>query len=96
MPSPFVLDVDAFLARFPEFRTAGLLIEQALQDAVRQCDANVWGALHEQAVHYLAADWLSNHPNGRSQRSEEKEKPSRYRLMYDEIFKKVAIRSMVT
>lgn len=89
-------DVDAFLARFPEFVNAGGLIETALADAVTKVSETVFGAYYEQAVHCKAADWLSNHPYGRSQRQEEKQDPSRYELMYDDIFKRVRIGFFVT
>lgn len=89
-------DVDAFLARFPEFTQAAGLIEQALADAALQVDTTVWNTRTALAIHYLAADWLSNHPYGRTQRSEQKAEPSRYRVMYDNLFKQVRIGFAIT
>ncbi len=89
-------DVDAFLIRFPEFTQAGPLVEQALADAALQVEPTAWGTRTGLAIHYLAADWLSNHPYGRTQRSEQKAEPSRYRVMYDNLFKQIRIGFLVT
>jgi hypothetical protein len=90
------LDVEIFLSRFPEFQGAGPLIEQALADQTLMVSKEVFGTRYELAVHYLAADWLTNHSYGRSQRSEERATPSRYRVMYDNPFNQVRINFAVT
>jgi hypothetical protein len=50
----------AFLLRFPEFGEQSLsVIEGALSEAGRSASASTWGAVHTEAVSYLAAHLLA-------------------------------------
>lgn len=51
----------AFLQRFPEFgEQSTSVVEGALAEASRSASAEVWGAVHTEAVSYLAAHLLAS------------------------------------
>lgn len=62
------LRAEAFLERFPEFKTAGLLITAALTDAATRVNAVTYGDAREVAIQWMAAHILAVSPYGRSQR----------------------------
>lgn len=50
----------AFLLRFPEFgEQSNAVVEGALAEAGRSVPTSVWGAVHTEAVSYLAAHLLA-------------------------------------
>jgi hypothetical protein len=80
------LTAEEFLEQYPEFKTAGPLVQLAIDFALPQLSAEVYEDAYLLAVGLLAADWLCTHPYGRSQRSDDdKDKPSRYRIQLDKI-----------
>lgn len=62
------LRAEAFLERFPEFRTAGAMLLPALEDAALFCEATAWGVHRENAIRLRTAHLLAISPYGRSQR----------------------------
>lgn len=49
-----------FLARFPEFANLeSAVVEGTIAEAGRQCDSDVWGDQHDDAVNYLTAHLLA-------------------------------------
>lgn len=50
-----------FLTRFPEFSNLeAAVVGGALDEALRFCSQDVWGAQHDDGVNYLAAHLLAN------------------------------------
>ena len=48
------------VVRFPEFGNLETAVVMAtIAEALRQCDADVWGDLHDDAVNFLTAHMLS-------------------------------------
>lgn len=49
-----------FIARFPEFTNLETaVVEATIAEAGRQCDADVWGDQHDDAINYLTAHLLA-------------------------------------
>lgn len=58
-----------FVAEFPEFsRAPETMIEAKIAQATRRIDSDVWGAVADDGVRYLAAHLLSMHPASESAR----------------------------
>jgi len=85
-----------FLARYPEFRSAGALIEKALADATLQVDPAVYGLKAEMAIGLIAAIDLAGSPFGRSLRLDEDDRMTSYETKLNAIKKQVGIRMIVT
>jgi hypothetical protein len=65
MPAPFVVDVGAFQAAFPTFRTTDpLFIAATMARASRMHDSTVWGAQWADGIWLLTAHWLTIDPFG--------------------------------
>jgi hypothetical protein len=86
-----------FVAKYPQFRTAGGLIIDAIIQALPQVDAAIFGTRADIAVDLLAADWLMCHAWGQSLRgdSDKTNEVTTFRTQYDAIFKQVAPRMFV-
>jgi hypothetical protein len=49
-----------FVARFPEFiNIETAVVTATIEEAIRRCDADVWGDDHDDAVNYLTAHHLA-------------------------------------
>lgn len=85
----------AFISKYPQFRTAGSLIIDAIIYALPQVDKAIYGTRADLAVELLAADWLMASEWGQSLRGENDVGPSRFRQQFDEIKMQVAPRMIV-
>lgn len=87
-----------FLQRFPEFDEKGLktgLIEMALAEAQSEMNAQYWGALFEQASHFLAAHKLCLSPMGEACRLEASENKTIYQLEYERLCRSAFVGAQV-
>ena len=90
------LRATSLIEKYPQFTSAGALVIDAIVAALPQVDADVFGTRADLAIELLACDWLMTHEYGTSLRGQdEADKPSRFRMQYDQIFKQVARRMMV-
>jgi hypothetical protein len=83
------------VAKYPQFRTAGALLVDAIVYALPQVDAVIYGTRADMAVELLACDWLMSSEYGQSLRSENDVGDSRFRKQFDEIKLQVAPRMIV-
>lgn len=72
-----------FIGSFPEFAGAPqALIQAKLDEAARNMDLPVWGALADDGISYLAAHKLATSPAGQNARLITKDGTSTYLLEY--------------
>lgn len=83
------------VAKYPQFKTAGSLLIDAINYALPQIDAEVYGTRADLAVELLAADWLMSSEFGQSLRGENDTGPTRFYTQWQQIMKQVAPRMMV-
>ncbi len=83
------------VAKYPQFRTAGPLVIDAINYALPQIDASIYGTRADLAVELLACDWLMCHEYGQSLRGENDVGDSRFKVQWREIMLQVAPRGMV-
>jgi hypothetical protein len=86
-----MLDVSAFLTRYPEF--AGLdeaHVQAALDDAALEIDVEVWGDKADKGQGLLAADLLYRSPFGARARTENAKEGEMYREEYARLTRAVA------
>lgn len=84
--------------KYPQFRTAGALLIDAIIYALPQIDAGIYGTRADLAVELLACDWLMCSQWGQSLRGVEPTdsgQETSFRKQYNEIKLQVAPRMMV-
>ncbi len=89
------LRAQKFLAKYPQFKTAGPLIIDAIVYALPQIDGVIYGSRADLAVELLAADWLMSHEWAQSLRGENSDNETRFRKQFNEIKQQVAPRMFV-
>lgn len=68
-----------FLAKYPDFEPASkTMIDEALADAVKNVDPEIFGEKTDQAVALLAAHYLALQPFGKQARLREKDGSTTY------------------
>lgn len=86
------MSVPEFLARYPEFDSAGVeLIVAKIQEAARWVDPGVWGDQAPDGIATLAAHLLATSPFGRNARLAEDNDRSTYGDRFQELKRVAAI-----
>lgn len=87
-----------FVKKYPQFRTAGPLIIDAIIQALPQVDETIFGTRANLAVDLLAADWLMCSEYGQSLRGSDVtsgDEMTTFRKQYEQIKLQVAPRMIV-
>jgi hypothetical protein len=84
------VDVDNFLARFPEFEPATEpMIREAIADAVLNVDADIFGTKTDQAVKLRAAHYLAVSEWGKQARMISKDGSTTYGVEFTKLARSV-------
>ena len=91
------MNLTAFRARFPEFRTAtDVFVQSVLDEATRFVAPETFLDLTDDAIGYWAAHLISTSPMGISQRLDDDKTETTYLKNYRALLKATAIRLLVT
>jgi hypothetical protein len=91
------MNLTAFRARFPEFRTAtDALVQATLDGASLSLDALVYRSKYDEAHGYLTAHKLVTSPYGKDARLSDDSKESVYWAEFRRIRREVAPRTLLT
>jgi hypothetical protein len=83
------------LKKYPQFKTGGALVIDAIVYALPQVDAAIFGTRANLAVELLACDWLMSHEFAQSLRGENDVGETRFRKQFNEIKLQVVPRMIV-